>query len=194
MRAIEPQRRCAFATSFLVATRRSHHSLARIQRRQFSRPIRRASSRSASARRSRHFDVRSSVSPVRSGSEEMKDKMSLSHSLWSAIAGLFLLLGNQQASAQETPVAPATTGGTYTVLFTWPVDCYWTYLQERVGPSGAWTYVDTGIMQPAGGLGVNANFTNRPAGEYYYRIEVLYTDEYGGSSYAWSDATRVLVS
>lgn len=98
------------------------------------------------------------------------------------------------AHAQVVPSAPATSTGNYNVVFTWEYDCQWTWLQERVGPNGAWTYADTSQMTPAGGLSVNAPFSNKPPGEYFYRIEVLYSNEYGESWSTWSEAARVVVS
>jgi hypothetical protein len=49
-------------------------------------------------------------------------------------------------------------------------------------------------MTPAGGLSVNAPFSNKPPGEYFYRIEVIYTNEYGESWSTYSDSARVVVA
>ncbi len=106
--------------------------------------------------------------------------------------GLFVF--KLDALAQIVPTVPATSTGNYNVVFTWEPDCQWTYLQERVGTNGAWTFVDRSQMTPAGGLSVNAPFTNKPPGEYYYRIEVVYANEYGESWSTYSDSARVVVS
>jgi hypothetical protein len=107
---------------------------------------------------------------------------------------LMLLALGGQAHAQEVPSVPATSTGNYNVVFTWPIESQWTWLQERVGPNGAWTYADTSAMTPAGGLSVNAPFNNKPPGTYYYRIEVYYSNEYGETWYSWSGEASVVVS
>ncbi len=107
---------------------------------------------------------------------------------------LMLLALGPQAHAQEVPSVPATSTGNYNVVFTWPIESQWTWLQERVGANGAWTYADTSTMTPAGGLSVNAPFNNKPPGTYYYRIEVFYQNEYGETWTSWSEAASVVVS
>jgi hypothetical protein len=111
------------------------------------------------------------------------------------LIGLPLLLAfNSVADAQQVPIAPATTNGNYNVSYVFEQDSQFTWLAERTGPSGAWAYNNFNSVVHAGNNVMNATFTNKPPGEYFYRVEVLYTNEYGESWSTWSSETRVVVT
>jgi hypothetical protein len=100
---------------------------------------------------------------------------------------------NSLANAQLPPTAPATSTGTYTVSFLF--EGQFTSLMERVGPNGQWQYIDLGMVYHVGNNVMNATFTNKPPGEYFYRVEVNWTNEYGESWTTWTnEVVRVLVS
>jgi hypothetical protein len=111
------------------------------------------------------------------------------------LIGLPLLLAfSTITDAQQVPVAPATSNGNYNVSYVFEQDSQFTWLSERTGPNGAWAYNNFNSVVHVGNNVMNATFTNKPAGEYFYRVEVLYTNEYGESWYSWSEETRVVVT
>ena len=109
--------------------------------------------------------------------------------------GLPLLLAfAPAANAQQVPIAPATSNGNYMVSYVFEQDSQFTWLVERVGQNGAPLYNNYTSVVHVGNNVMNATFANKPPGEYFYNVEVLYTNEYGESWYSWSDRTRVLVT
>ena len=94
------------------------------------------------------------------------------------------------AEAQSPPTAPATSPGNYQV--TWQFQGAITYLEEKVGASGTWLTVSNTLYQTSGG---NYFVTrSKPAGEYFYRLNIMYTTYYGGSYWIYSSEIRVLVT
>ena len=101
-----------------------------------------------------------------------------------------LIVASCVTQAQSPPSAPAVTSGNYQV--NWQFQGVATYLQEKVGPSGTWAYVSNTLYSNSG-VNYLVSF-NKPAGEYFYRLEVLYTSYYGGTYYGYSTEIRVQVA
>src|SRR5215510_12156653 len=102
-----------------------------------------------------------------------------------ALAALLLVAGTS-AHAQVTG-PDVVNGGNYTINYTRKGTT--TYLQERVGPGGAWV----NITSVNGGSGeVPYFFSNKPGGEYFYRTNVK-TVVRGITSWWTSAEKRVLV-
>ncbi len=80
---------------------------------------------------------------------------------WGLVLPLLGVCG--AAGAAPAPVGPAVTGGSYTVSYARCGGCVSDWLEERAG-GGAWQYVGTTPI----------TFTNKPAGQYAYRVAYLY--------------------
>jgi len=102
---------------------------------------------------------------------------------------VLFMIAASLAQAQSPPSAPATSSGSYQV--TWQSQGAITYLEEKVGASGAWTTLSN-TQYLISGTNYYMNF-NKPSGEYSYRLSILYTSYYGGSYWAYSAETRVVV-
>lgn len=102
---------------------------------------------------------------------------------------LFFVSANAfaQYGPPQPPWGPATSAnGTYTI--NWQRQGTTTYLQEMVGSSG-WVNVSTSLYQFSTSYYVN--FTNKPAGQYYYRLYVGFTNQYGTT---WTGSNQILVT
>jgi hypothetical protein len=89
-----------------------------------------------------------------------------------------------RALAASAPIAPASTGGSYTVSYARCSGCVADWLEERA-ENGSWTYVGQGAV----------TFTSKPSGTYYYRAAHIYLVDPSYYSY-WTDysaETRVTV-
>lgn len=97
---------------------------------------------------------------------------------------LFFVSANAfaQYGPPQPPWGPATSdNGTYTI--NWNRQGTTTFLQEKVGASGTWFSLATSAYW--------LTFTNKPPGEYYYRVYVGFTNQYGTT---WTASNQILVT
>ncbi|MCU0730781.1 MAG: hypothetical protein MUE84_04265, partial [Hyphomonas sp.] len=109
---------------------------------------------------------------------------------WALLA--LCLLGAPQAFAQMISAPATSSTGTFTVSYS---SCTQTicYLEERVGQSGAWTYVDGQTVAYYGQTG-SVSFSGKPTGIYYYRAVALEFSDLGVSYTGYSPEHVITVS
>lgn len=113
-----------------------------------------------------------------------------------AFLALLLLVFSASAFAQapsgppQPPWGPSTAAnGTYTI--NWLRQGTTTYLQERSGTSGTWANVSSSLYQSSGSS-YSVTYTGKASGDYFYRLNVAFTNQYGTSWYN-SNEIRVTV-
>jgi len=112
-----------------------------------------------------------------------------------ALLALLLIVLSASTFAQapsgppQPPWGPAiAANGTYTI--NWLRQGTTTYLQEKVG-AGTWVNVSSSQYQSNGGASYSVTYTNKPAGEYSYRLNVAFTNQYGT---IWYNSLDIRVS
>jgi hypothetical protein len=89
----------------------------------------------------------------------------------------------------QPPWGPAVAAnGTYTV--NWLPQGTTTYLQERIGTTGTWVNVSSSLYQSSGSS-YSVTYTGKPAGDYFYRLRVAFTNQYGTT---WSHSNEIRVT
>jgi hypothetical protein len=126
----------------------------------------------------------------------METKAIVHCSLWLVVLGGLAVSENAYSQFYyPNPQATTPADGSYTVSYApncnnYPpeqIDCVFTYLQEKVEPSGTWSNVSLG----SGSI----SFTNKPPGTYSYRVYLgLYAIYYGYGEYTTSAISVVVAN
>ena len=104
---------------------------------------------------------------------------------------LLVIAASAYAQTQPSPPwGPATSSsGTYNINWNSSASGTATILEERIGGSTTWIPIDTRLYQFSGNYYMA--FTNKAAGQYYYRINVAYATPYGVT---WMSSNQILVT